>query len=172
MSGTLIFFDDQLKEALHVRQFVAVRVLQADVDDVRPAFDLGAGDFRRLLVFPFADQPLELPRADARSSVRRPRRPVGVLDLDGLDAGDGRRMRAAAAARLVPGKISAMARIWSGVVPQQPPTILSQPCSAKPASFLASELRRFVVLAVLVGQAGVRIAADKKVREIRTSVRI
>ena len=54
------------------------------------------------------------------------------------------------------------ARMCAGVVPQQPPTRFSQPLSTKRSSCAATICGRFAVVAVLVGQPGVRIAGDAR----------
>ncbi|MNI77377.1 hypothetical protein D3C73_1336650 [compost metagenome] len=48
---------------LHIVGLVAIRVLQANVDDMRPFFHLGACNFGSLFVFSFGDHALEFPRA-------------------------------------------------------------------------------------------------------------
>ena len=60
-----------------------------------------------------------------------------------------------------------IARMWSGVVPQQPPTMLTQPV-ARPFLRAAPAIcsGRLVVLAHVVGQAGVRIDADQRVGDM------
>ena len=57
----------------------------------------------------------------------------------------------------------------SGVVPQQPPTMFSQPLSANSPSMPAIVGRAEIVLAHLVGQAGVRIATDRTSRRLADS---
>ena len=50
--------------------------------------------------------------------------------------------------------------MWPAVVPQQPPTRLSQPASRKRREDALEDLRPLGVAAVLVGQAGVGHAGD------------
>ena len=58
----------------------------------------------------------------------------------------------------------------SSVVPQQPPTMLSQPCRMKRSRCAASDCGRLQVLAFGVGQSGVGIAGDA-VRAMSVRVR-
>ena len=58
---------------------------------------------------------------------------------------------------------SAMARMCSGVEPQQPPTMLTSPSRAKPRDLGGHRLGALVVLAEGVGKAGVGIGADERV---------
>ncbi len=57
---------------------------------------------------------------------------------------------------------SAIAAICSGVEPQQPPTTLTRPSRANSSTWRRHELRRLVILAEGVGQAGIRIGADQR----------
>ena len=74
---------------------------------------------------------------------------------------------AGSARGVLPSTICAMARMWAGVVPQQPPTMLSQPWSTNFSSWRGERLGRLQVLAVLVGQPGVGIAGDARRRPSR-----
>jgi hypothetical protein len=56
-----------------------------------------------------------------------------------------------------PATASAMARMCAGVVPQQPPTMLSSPLSANSREDRGHRLRRLVVAAERVRQAGVGV---------------
>ena len=58
---------------------------------------------------------------------------------------------------------AAIAAIWSGVVPQQPPTMLTRPALGEFADQPRHVFRALVVLAEFVGQAGVRIGANQRV---------
>ena len=58
---------------------------------------------------------------------------------------------------------SATALMCAGVVPQQPPTMFSQPFSAQPLTSFGGHLGRLVVGAEFVGQAGIGIDADHAV---------
>ena len=58
---------------------------------------------------------------------------------------------------------SAMARIWAGVEPQQPPTILTRPSRGEGARSARPSVRGFVIEAEGVGQAGVGIGADQRI---------
>ena len=55
------------------------------------------------------------------------------------------------------------ALICSGVVPQQPPTILTRPERANSPDHLGHRLGRVVIAAEFVGQAGIGMRADQRV---------
>ena len=74
-------------------------------------------------------------------------------------AARSRERRAACAAR--PPRRSRA--IWSGVVPQQPPTMLTRPAGREFADQPRHVFRALVVLAEFVGQAGIGIGADQRV---------
>ncbi len=58
--------------------------------------------------------------------------------------------------------------MWSGTVPQQPPTRFTQPSVVRSdTTFSATIAGRLVVTAVLVGEARVRDARDREARERR-----
>ena len=75
-----------------------------------------------------------------------------------------------------PSAARAIALMWSGVVPQQPPRMLTKPLDAKSRQQRGGFVRAFVVLAERIGQTGVRIAADvalgqpRQLGEIRAHV--
>ncbi len=147
--------------------------LQADVDDVGAVADLPAGDFGGLFPFLGGDQVLEEARADDVGALADDEGAVGVFRLDQFDAGIvGAVGGGLGDAEVCPATICAMARMWAGVVPQQPPTRLSQPWSTKFSSWAASESGVSQILAVLVGQAGVGIAGDARARPSRGRVRM
>ncbi len=153
--------DQLLVEAIDVVQLVAVGVLQVDVDDLRAALDLASRDLAGLFVLLFGDQPLELARADLVRALADDERAVVIVGLDEIDAGEQRRACCARArAGACPRPSAASARMWAGVVPQQPPTMLSQPWSTKRSSTARCCVGRLAVVAVVVGQAGVREARD------------
>ena len=62
-AGYLGFRRHQVEERAHGLRTVDQPVVHADVDDLCPGVDLGAGDGERLLVVAFADQPREFGRA-------------------------------------------------------------------------------------------------------------
>ena len=64
---------------------------------------------------------------------------------------------------------SAMARMCAGVVPQQPPTMFTNPLCAKSCEHARGLRRRFVVAGVghRIGQAGIRIARDERIGDAR-----
>ena len=67
---------------------------------------------------------------------------------------------------VLPATASAMARMWSGVVPQQPPTILTRPGAAN-SPIAPPSPRALVVMAEGVGQARIGIGADQRVGDAR-----
>ena len=71
------------------------------------------------------------------------------------------------ARRAGPRRPRATARMWSGVVPQQPPTMFTKPSSTNVLDEPAGLGRRLVVLAEGVRQAGVRVGAHPARREAR-----
>ncbi len=120
-----------------------------------PAFDLLPGDRDRLFELSLAHQPGELPRAgdvgplaDHREGALRAAAPAAPGRCSARRAA----ARAAGAAARRP-RPSAIARMCSGVVPQQPPTMFSQPLAANSPSTSGHLLGRFVVAAEFVGQA-------------------
>ena len=66
-----------------------------------------------------------------------------------------------------PSTALAIAAMWSGVVPQHPPTRLTRPASANSADDRGGLLGRLVVLPEGVGQAGVGVAGDERVGDPR-----
>ena len=91
-------------------------------------------------------------------------------DVERLQAGQAQRrfqLRAARAARRLRPP-SAMAAMCAGVVPQQPPTMLSKPELRPVADVRRPSLRRLVVVAEGVGQAGVGVGGDEARRPCAT----
>jgi hypothetical protein len=157
---------DQLDEAVHRRDAVDHPLVHVDVDDLRAALDLLAGHRQRGAVVAVADQVAELrrpgdvgPLADVheqRLGQDRERleagQPAGRDDrghLPGRVTGDGlghpadvlRRRAAATAEEVDQAALGELVDGGSGV------------------------LRRLVVLAERVGQAGVRVGGDERVRD-------
>ena len=90
--------------------------------------------------------------------------PPRIHDLDTAHRGGQARR---GPARGPPAPAAASARVCAGVVPQQPPTTFTQPSSTKRRILQGEALRRLLVLAVLVGQAGVGVDADETGGEAR-----
>ncbi len=131
--------DDHLQEAAHVLELVAVRVRQADVDDLRAALHLGAGDLRRVLELPRDDELLELLAADDVGALADDDGAHLLAHLQEVHAGErGARRRHLAARHEALHRLGEGARRGPACVPQQPPTTLSQPCSQKRRSERAS----------------------------------
>ncbi len=94
--------DDLLVKAVDVGQLVAVGVFEVDVDDVRAALDLGAGDLGGFLEFLVGDETLERARADFVGAFADDERAVVVGGLDEFDAGVPGFARRAECARRLP----------------------------------------------------------------------
>ena len=82
-----------------------------------------------------------------------------------------RRRELAGLARRVPGDGLAIAAMWSGVVPQQPPTMLTRPARRTRRAISAVSSGGLVVLAEGVGQAGVGVAETKQSATRESSAR-
>ena len=126
-AGDIGLGGDQAEEALHRRFGIEQALVHVDVDDLGAVFDLGAGDIERGFVIVGRDQFAELGRAGD----------VGALaDIDEIGLGrererlQARRGADNSASRgrrgAMPFTASPKAFRCSGVVPQQPPTILSE----------------------------------------------
>ena len=117
-----------LEEARQVVDFVAVRILKVDVDDLRAAAHLRAADLGCFLEFALRDQPLEFAAAEHVGALADDHRARALVDDQRFDS---RRPPSApggdATRGLRPATICASRRICSGVVPQHPPTTLSHP---------------------------------------------
>ena len=110
-------------------------------------------------------------------------RHVGALaDVHEVGVGPERQRLEAARARVrrgpaggtrggSPRTASAIARMWSGVVPQQPPTMFSQPAARALAEVARHRLRRLVEAAEGVRQPGVRVAAHEAAARAATAPR-
>jgi hypothetical protein len=177
MSGSAA---SRLQEAGHGGDAVEHAFVHADVDDLGAVLDLLAGDGQGLLVVAGEDELRELGRtrdvgafADV-DEVRWPRPATGRFGIGGIPcpaAGGARRAKASRPLsrdglddRQAAGQsrtASAMARMWAGVVPQQPPTMLSQPPAAHSASCGArlAGVSGKPVSDKRIGQAGVGIEA-------------
>ncbi len=80
------FFDFYFEEAGDVRHLVAIRILQAYVEDVCAAADLHAADFGSFLDLAVRDQPLEFAAAEYVGALANDHRPRVVVDDESLDA--------------------------------------------------------------------------------------
>ena len=122
---------NELEEARHGRFAVEHAVVKVDVDELRAILNLLRGDGGGLFVLLVLDQPLKLGRAGhvrALADVDE----IGLLGqhqrLQSAEARAHRDLRHARGGRSA--TAAAMARMWSGVVPQQPPTIFRKPAWA------------------------------------------
>ena len=167
MSGSAA---EQVQEPRHRGFAVEQRLVHVDVEDVGAAFDLLRGPPRPP---PRTARP-RISRANFREPVTLVRSPIMMKLLSGRIVSGSRPLQPRAAARPAAAArggllatASAIARMCAGVVPQQPPTMFSQPLAANSPSMRAIMLGRLVVAAEVVGQAGVGIAAHVDRREPR-----
>ncbi len=126
--------DELGQEGVHVGELVAIGIGEADVHDPGAALHLAAADLARLLPLPRGDELLELARADHVRALADEDGPVVIAHLEEVDPGDERAPVLGRDARPLPLHHGGERRMCAGVVPQQPPTRLSQPCSAKRSS--------------------------------------
>ena len=103
--------------------------------------------------------------ARRRSRTGTPRRCAAARGRPGRCPARARAPGAAAC----PSTASAMAAMYSGVVPQQPPTMFSSPASANSPRMAGHLLGGLVVAAQLVGQAGVGMGRNQGVGAARRS---
>ena len=155
---------DEVEERHHRGFGIQQAFVHVDVDDLRAVLDLVARDLQRRGVIARGDQLAEFRRAgdvgaladiDERDRRRQFERLEARQPQPRLDSGTARGLCGATAA--------AIAAIWSGVVPQQPPTMLTRPASANSPISRAMYSGLSSYCAELVGQAGVRIGADQRV---------
>ena len=113
-------------------------------------------------------------RADDVGALAHDQRAVALFRLHQIDARVVSAMAMAASLRAVSclRTICAMAAMCLSVVPQQPPTIFSQPCLANRSSCAASDVRRLQILALFVGQPGVGIAGNRASTPFRDRLRM
>ncbi len=164
---------NQVQEAGHQRRTIEHAFVHVDVDDLRAVVDLVACDIESCLERPFANQLLE-PRgagdvgafADVHEE-RRLRRPPTVR-VRRVAACFGRFGSARGRTLATAAPIAAMC---SGVVPQQPPTRLTNPDAANSPISRAMCGGRLVVAAELVGQSCVRVHAHVATRRTRERLR-
>ena len=164
---------DQIEERDHRLLGLEQALVHVDVDHLRAVLDLVARDRERRVVVAGRDQLAEFGRAgdvgaladiDERDFGRErerlePREPQQRLDGSGTWRG-GLSFTA-----------SAMARMCAGVVPQQPPTMLTSPRARELAEQLRHVFGALVVKPELVRQAGVRIGADQRIGDARRAPR-
>src|SRR5262245_24861197 len=104
-------------------------------------------------------------RAEPVTLVRSPTLTNGISGVSVKASSPERRSRRGTSGILrggLPSTARTMAAMCSGVVPQQPPTMLTSPASANSASS-RHVIRALVVAAELVGQAGIGIGAHEGV---------
>ena len=158
---------EEVQEARHRGFAVQHPLVHVHVEDVRAALDLLARHGERALVVAREDELRELrrpgdvrPLADERERLPR----GGACTARGRE----RRVRRSAAGIRRGGSpctASAIARMCAGVVPQQPPTMFTQPSRAKPPMSRAHDLGRLVEAAERVREPRVRIRAQEDGRD-------
>ena len=163
---------EPVEEAQHVGVLVAIGVGEAHVQHLAAAPYLGAADLRRLLELVVHDQVLELPRPDDVGALPHQERAVVVPRIDDLDAAHrgGQALRGPAR-RLALHQPGQRARVRG----RGPAAASDQihPALVHEAPHLQGEaLRRLLVLAELVGQAGVRVHADEAGGEARERAQV
>ena len=144
---------DQVQEAHHRRLRVEHRLVHVDVDHLRAVLHLLARDLDGAGEVAGEDQLARTPRAgDVRALADVDEQRV-VADVERLETGEAQRTplgfadgvtaiaanSASATARAVAAHRDrgAIARMWSGVVPQHPPTMLTKPLRANSRSIPA-----------------------------------
>jgi hypothetical protein len=131
MSGSA---GDQLEEAIHRRLRIEHRLVHVDVDHLRAVLDLLAGDGQRVVEAAFEDHAREGLRAGDVGALADVDEQRVLADVEGLEAGQAQLLLDLRnGARLDAGDASAIAAMWSGEVPQQPPTMLTKPFFAQSA---------------------------------------
>ena len=118
----------------------------------------------------FRRPPRTCPRAISRLNLRLPSTLVRSPTITGrvsssitsvsMPETTERRRRSRHRAAACPPPSAASSRMCSGVVPQHPPTRLTQPLSTKRSTLRRQHLGRLVVVAFFVGQARVGHAGD------------
>ncbi len=153
---------DQVEEAHHGRFGVEHALVHVDVDDLRAVFHLLAGHVQRFAVLLFFDQALELGRAGDVGALAHVHEQAELRSMVNGSRPDRRQATGISGSGRggTPSTALAMAAMCSGVVPQQPPTMLR-----KPGSRPLADLRRHgggieVVFAEGVRQTGVRVGGD------------
>ena len=158
------FADELIVKRRNVFYFVAVGALQANVNDVRAAFHLAAGDFGGFFPLFGGDQTLELARADYVGAFADDQRPRAFFRLDHFDAGiDGAMIRIGRTARLFAfGHLRDGANVLLGGAAAAADHI--QPAAIdETVKLLGERIGSFLISAFFVGQAGVRIAGDEAI---------
>ena len=164
MSGSA---ERRFRKRRHRGDRVEHPLVHVDVEDVRAPLDLLARDGERPLVVARRDELRELRRAgDVRPLADDDEVRVGA-DRERLEAGEAGRAarRPGPRAAAGPSRPPRSRRMCAGVVPQQPPTTLTQPASAKPRRSVAIDSGRLVEAAEGVREAGVRVGRDEDGRD-------
>ncbi len=163
------FARDQAQEFHHRGLRVQHALIHVHVDDLRAV---------RHLLTRHVDRRRVVARFDQLAKLRRSGHVGALADIDEQAAAhrwsrapsrsSGRPIRCAEATRGArPSTARLMARMCSGVVPQQPPTILTKPLAANSRSVSAVCSARLVVLAERIRQSGIGIGADVDVGDAR-----
>ena len=134
-----------------------------DVEQVGAAADLFEGDGDGALVVVGLDQAAE-PRRAGDVGALADHDEAGVrADLERLEAAEPSALRRRLGHRrgAQPATAAAIAAMWAGVVPQQPPTMLTRPARGELADQRGGLVGRLVVAAERVRQPGVGVRGDE-----------
>ena len=166
------FFDFDFEEARDVGHLVAIRVLQAYVEDVRTATDLHAPNFGGLLDLAVRDQPLELAAAKHVGPLADDHRTRIVVDDERFDSGNHRAPQRRSFARTLAShrlhqQPDVLRRRAAASADQVDPSILGEA-----RNFPGEHRGRLIVMPLFVGQTRIRHACDKKFRDAGQSAQM
>ncbi len=161
-----------VEEGLDVGQLVAVGVLQADVEHLRPRAHLGAADLGRPLEVPRRDALLEGARTEDVGLLADQQRPVLGHQLDRFEAGDEGALVVRHRPRRPPGdqlcqRLDVRRGGTAAAADQVEPPLVEEA-----AEDLAEDLRPLEVAPLLVGQAGVGHAGDAGAADLRQGAQV
>ena len=153
--GTLDLLGYQVQEGQDVGHFVPVRVLQAHIQDVSAVADLAATHLGGLLKLALANEPAEAAAAQDIGPLAHDHRAGVLVNYQGLDAGNAgfpELYRVPGRDAGYPlGQLPDMLRAGAAAAANH----VEPAGSSKPADGVGQHFRGLVILAVLVGQAGV-----------------
>jgi hypothetical protein len=127
---------DQVQEAHHRRLRIEHGLVHVDVDHLCAVLDLLAGDGQRIVVAAFEDHAGEGFRAGDVGALADVDEQAVVADVEGFESGQAQARKSAAGghrARLAMpfDRLRRSRAMCSGVVPQQPPAMLTKPALAR-----------------------------------------
>ena len=161
-NGAFDLFRNQVQKGGNVGQFIPVGVLQAHIEDMRPVANLPAPDFGGLLKPAAPNQAAEPAAAQHIGAFPHNHRPGVLIDNQRLNP----RHPGFRPLRRPP-------RRYAGHLPRQQSDMFRAGAAAaahhiqparrhKPPHSIRQHFRRFVILAILVGQAGIGQASHRK----------